>query len=133
MHLQGEGTPLKYDQQEVSDNIGNRMLIREGISGIIKCLFGLHRWYHTPERGTIHPRHWCIRCGKSEYMRRLLRRRIKEIARKRMVYAYDVCPYCGGTPPHNVYNEVWKCSCGHLGVGLPTMVGGMIDHGYDVP
>ena len=57
----------------------------------------------------------------------------KKIASKRGVYACDVCKYCGGTPPHNVYNELWKCSCGSLLIGLPVLVAGLIDHGYDVP
>jgi len=57
----------------------------------------------------------------------------KKIASEKGVEVYNVCKYCGGTPPHNVYNEVWKCGCGSLCVGLPVMVGGLIDHGYDVP
>lgn len=57
----------------------------------------------------------------------------KEIASKKGVYVYDVCKYCGDTPPHNVYNAVWECRCGNLSIGLPIMVGGLIDHGYDVP
>ncbi len=57
----------------------------------------------------------------------------RKIANERRVEVYEVCRYCGGTPPHNVYNEVWKCPCGSLCIGLPIKVGGMIDHGYDVP
>lgn len=56
-----------------------------------------------------------------------------KIASERGVHVYEVCCYCGGTPPHNVYNEVWKCDCGNLSIGLPIKVGGLIDHGYDVP
>ena len=56
-----------------------------------------------------------------------------KIASKKGVHAYDVCRYCSGTPPHDIYNEVWKCACGSLVIGLPIKVGGVIDHGYDVP